>query len=54
MTILKVQVSKGKHYAEHPQAPVFEDNVDNDAIEKKMNSLTGLMSMRARPRDMRV
>lgn len=34
-TFVKAQVSKAKHYAEHPQEPVFEDNVDDDAVEEE-------------------
>lgn len=34
-TFVKAQVSKAQHYAEHPQEPVFEDNVDDDAVEEE-------------------
>lgn len=30
---MKAQVSKAKDYAEHLQEPIFEDNVDDDAVE---------------------
>ena len=33
-TFVKAQVSKPKHYAEHLQEPVFEDNVEDDAVEE--------------------
>lgn len=33
LTFVKAQVSKARHYAEHPQEPVFEDNVDDAAVE---------------------
>ena len=34
-TFVKAQVSKAMHYVEHPQEPVFEDNLDNDAVEEE-------------------
>ena len=30
---LKAQVAKAQHYAEHPQEPVFEDDMADDAVE---------------------
>lgn len=32
-TFVQAQVCRAKHQAEHPQEPVFEDNVDDDAAE---------------------
>ena len=32
-TFVKAQVCKAQHYAEHPQEPVFEESVDDDAVE---------------------
>ena len=32
-TSVKAQVCRAKHQAEHPQEPVFEDNLDDDAAE---------------------
>ena len=30
---VKAQVAKAQRYAEHPQEPVFEDDMDDDAVE---------------------
>ena len=34
-TFVKAQVSKAKHYAEHLREAVFEDDVDDDAVEQQ-------------------
>ena len=53
LMFVKAQVSKAKHYAEHPQELVFEDNINDDGIEKE-HQPDCLMYMQAITRDMRV